>query len=343
MKKMRLLLFFIFLIFSERLSAANLDSTLTIPAGLTIYQPTQYAFSGGNYALGFVALTGGFSVPGSSVVSLGVLQPVSGNINLSTSGGIALTGDLTLGSNVVIQNGGTIDGQNHTIFLNGDLTIPANNHFDILSSTVIDGQGHDIIFEDGSYLLLDGSPVGTTLTLRNCILNGVTAGSIEFGSASNQTLVLNEVEVHLSGVYTFDGGNLGIQNFVGVTGPGGGIIYNSAYPLTINSDSTLFLDTRTTFTYNSPTDSLIVMQDSSSQLFLNGCSFYMPLADQIVLTNGHLIIDHSTQIYGNGATSPSTNGLYFGNGTPANDLLVDIMPGAIFEVDRTILHYNNSN
>jgi hypothetical protein len=340
MKKTRLFLCS-FIMFYNGLRATSLDSTTTVPSGLTLYESTQYAFSAGNYAKGFVALTGGFSVPAGGVVEFGVLQPVSGNINLNGTGGIKLTGDLTLGSNVVIQNVGLIDGQNYTIFLNGDLTIPAGMGFEILSNTVIDGQGHDIIFENGAYLWINGS-AGTTLTLRNCTLHGLTAGSIYFGSSINQTLVLNEVEVHLTGNYNFSGGNLVIQNFVGMAGPGGGFTYNSIYPLTINPDSTLFLDTRTFFTYYSSAN-LFVLEDSSSQLYLNGCTFSLPLANGLILTKGHLIIDDKTIINGNGATSSPKNGLYFGDGTAANDLLVDIMPGAIFEADQITLHYNNVN
>lgn len=357
MNKIRLFLFCTLmlnnLMLNKMLSAANFNLNGT--TGTSIYVDTQYTFTG-NYAKGFVCLNAGFNVLANAYVSLGVLQPVSGNINLNGNGAIVLTGDLTLGSNIVIQNGGVIYGQDNTIFLNGDLTIPAGMGFYIASNTTIDGQGHDIIFEDGAYLWIDG-PAGTTLTLRNCVLHGFTNysgvysgyGSIGFGSNANQKLVLNEVVLHLAGDYNFSGGLLDIQNFVNITGTTYNFIYNSEYEYTIKSDATLVIDNRTLFTHEpiitgqapapNTTAQLLVMEDKSSKLFLNGCTLSLPLSQGLVLTNGNLLVDHKTNVYGNGAV----NGLALGNSCSENDLLIDIMPGATFEIQETTLHYNNLN
>lgn len=355
MNKFRFFLFCTLIInnlaLNKILSAANLDGT----TGTSIYQSTQYNFAAGDFAKGFVCLNGGFSISAGAGVSLGVLQPVSGNINLNSTGGIVLTGDLTLGSKVTIQNGGKIYGQGNTIFLNGDLTIPAGTGFEIASDTVIDGQGHEIIFEDadsGGYIWING-PDGTTLTIRNCIIKGFKNytddyGSIVFGDSDNQKLVFNEVDLHLTGNYNFSGGMLDIKNYVNITGNTYKFIDNSEYEITIKSDSTLFIDTRTSFTYNpiankkKPTKGffakLFIMEDKSSRLFLNGCTLELPQKEGLNLTNGHVLVDHKTIIYGN-----YTNGMTFGNGKEANDLLVDIMPGATFEMQQTTLRYNNSN
>ena len=342
---------------NKMLNATSLDGT----TGASIYKDTQHVFSNGDFAKGFVCLKGGFSVPAGASASLDVLKPISGNINLNDTGKMILTGDLIFGPNVKIQKGGKIDARNSTIFLNYDLTIPANTGFTITSDTVIDGQGHEIIFgdgNDGGYIWIDG-PVGTTLTIRNCIITGLknyTAGygSIGFGSNTNQKLILNEVVAHMAGDYTFVGGLLDFKNFVNLTGTTYNFIYNSEYPLTIKSDSTLFIDNRTFFTYQpiltgqagapNANAKLLIMEDKSSKLFLNGCTLYLPLQQGLILTNGNLIVDHKTNIYGNGAISTSyAYGLAFGNGNSENDLLIDIMPGATFEIQETTLHYNNSN
>jgi hypothetical protein len=179
-------------------------------------------------------------------------------------------------------------------------------------------------------------------------------GSIGFGSNTNQKLILNEVVAHMAGDYTFVGGLLDFKNFVNLTGTTYNFIYNSEYPLTIKSDSTLFIDNRTFFTYQpiltgqagapNANAKLLIMEDKSSKLFLNGCTLYLPLQQGLILTNGNLIVDHKTNIYGNGAISTSyAYGLAFGNGNSENDLLIDIMPGATFEIQETTLHYNNSN
>ncbi len=132
------------------------------------------------------------------------------------------------------------------------------------------------------------------------------------------------------------------------------VLYNSQDELTIKTDSEFFIDTRTRFTYDpllkhkKPSGSslakLIVMEDCSSRLFLNGCMVYLPLSEGLVLTKGHLIVDHKTMVYGNGTVCGSFSyGMSFGNGKDGNDLLVDIMPGADLQVIDTTLRYNNVN
>jgi hypothetical protein len=285
----------------------------------------------------------------------------AGNLDGTTKAPIYKgTKDLGWDSNVKIKKD-VKNVRSSTIFLSYDLTIPAGTGLPITSDTVIDGQGHEIIFTDassGGYILING-PAGTTLTIRNCIIKGLknySAGysSIGFGNNENQKLVLNDVRLNLAGNYNFSGGMLDIKNFVKLTGTTYYFVYNSEYELTIKSDSTFFIDTRTFFTYDpalkkkKPTKGmlarLIVMEDISSRLFLNGCTLYLPLKEGLILTNGHLLIDHKTVVYGNGfVCGDYAYGMALGNGKEINDLLVDIMPGATLQIQETTLHYNNSN
>lgn len=363
MKKIRLFLFWALmlnnLMFNKILSAANLDVTTKIP----VSQGTQYKFYDGDFSKCFVLTDRGFSVPAGTTVSIGSKEPGSHNINMNKAEKIIPTENLNLGSNVKIQNGGKAGTRlpPPPIYLNLDLIIPANTGIIITSDTVIDGQGHEIIFGDGNaggFILING-PAGTTLTLRNCIITGLKNypagyGSILFGSNDDQKLVLNQVCTHLAGNYNFSGGMLDIKNFVNLIGTTYYFAYNSEYELTIKADSTFFIDTRTNFTYDpeikkkKPTKGmlakLIVMENISSRLFLNGCTIYLPLKEGLILTKGHLIIDHKTIVFGNGfICGDYAYGMALGNGKTANDLLVDIMPGANFEIQETTLHYNNSN
>jgi hypothetical protein len=245
--------------------------------------------------------------------------------------------------------------------LTADLTIPAGAVITIPADTEIDGYNHEIVFQDGAPggRIVIAGPAGTALTFRNCIIRGLKnysdgTSSIAFSGASEQKLVLNNSIVHLAGNYNFNDGFLDIKNSVRLQGCGSYFVYNSQDELTIKADSELFIDTRTQFTYDpllkhkKPSGyslaKLIVMEDCSSRLFLNGCTLYLPLGEGLVLTKGHLLVDHKTIVYGNGAVCGSFSyGMAFGNIKEGNDLLVDIMPGADLQFIDTTLHYNNLN
>lgn len=337
------------LFFSKILNATSLNVTTKTP----IYKNTKSVFSNEDFTKYLVQIDKGLAIPAKTTVLIGKQEPVSNKIN---------SGNLNLDSNVKSQNGQKANTRSPAItYLWDDLTIPAGSGIVISTDTIIDGLGHDIVFEDasaGGYIWIDG-PAGTTLTIRNCTIKGLKNyttgyGSIGFGDNEDQKLVLNQVNLHLAGNYNFSGGMLDIKNIVNLTGTTYYFAYNSEYELTIKSDSTFFIDTRTYFTYDpaikkkKPTKGmfakLIVMEDISSKLFLNGCTLYLPLKEGLVLTNGHLIIDHKTVVYGNGfICGDYAYGMAIGNGKEANNLLVDIMPGATFEVQEITLHYNNVN
>jgi hypothetical protein len=327
------------LVFNKILNATGVNGTTKTP----IYKNTKHVFSNDDLAKCLIRTDRGFSIPSKTTISIGNQEPISGNINSGKN-------IPKVGTRLPVIT-----------YLWDDLIIPENTGITITGDTIIDGLGHEIIFGDGNaggYILING-PVGTTLTLRNCIIRGLknyTAGygSIEFGDNEDQKLVLNQVYLHLAGNYNFSGGMLDIKNTVNLTGTTYYFAYNSEYELTIKADSTFFIDTRTYFTYDpaikkkTPTKGmfakLIVMEDISSRLFLNGCTLYLPLKEGLILTNGHLIVDHKTIVYGNGfICGDYAYGMAFGNGKEANNLLVDIMPGATFEVQEMTLHYNNAN
>lgn len=345
---------------NKMLSAANFDKAGKTP----VSQSTQYKYYDGDLAKCFVLTDKNFSAPDVTTVSIESKKSSSHNISTNKTGKITPAENLNLGSNAKIQSAGKTVTRSPSpiyVYLNLDLIIPANTGITTTCDTVIDGQGHEISFGDGNtggFIFING-PAGTTLTLRNCIITGLKNypagyGSIVFGNNDDQKLVLNQVCVHLAGNYNFSGGMLDIKNFVSLIGTTYYFAYNSEYELTIKADSTFFIDTRTNFTYDplikkkKPTKGmfakLIVMEDVSSKLFLNGCTIYLPLKEGLVLTNGHLIVDHKTLVYGNGfICGEYAYGMAFGNGKEANDLLIDIMPGANFDVQETTLHYNNVN
>jgi len=345
-RQLGLLCFVISSVSFFQVSSVSLDGT----TGTSIYEAASYPFANGDFARGFVRLNGGFSVPAVSTVSFNVLMPVAGPINLNSSGKITFEGDLSLASNATLVTGGILDGQGFSFFLNSDFTIPAGQTLACSSNTVIDGQGHELILAPGSpggQIFING-PTGTTLTLRNMILRGLKEyGSgnrgIKFGPSTNQTLILENVELHLTGHYVFTGGSLGIQGFTSMYG-WNTFEYQANHNCTIQQDSTLFIDMHTGFTYN-PSDHLkthLIMTDSTSRLFLNGCTLSVPPSTGLSLTIGHLIVDHNTTFFGYGAANIN-EGIIFGNGVLANDLNIDIMPAGNINLNAAFLTYENQS
>lgn len=267
--------------------------------------------------------------------------------NLDLTGGLVLSGDMIIGSKaVIIQGLGTINGQSNTIFLDGDLVIPANNYIRFTSDTIIDGQGHDIIFEDEAYFKIDGV-AGTTLTLRNCKVKGVkdySSGnaSIMFGTSSLQKLSLNDVIFYLEDDFSFDGGGLDITNEVKIKGFENVFAYYSSDDITINKDSRLFLDIKLAFLY-APVDKRgrhIVMASNSSELFMNGCIFAQGEQCGLLLTIGHLIIDHKVLVFNSGQQKKSL-AMCFGDNSDDSNLNIDIMPSASISIVYGGLIYDN--
>lgn len=327
------------------LMAVGFDGTSSI-----VFESSSVELPGGTLAKGFVRFDDGFSVAAGSSVTLNIIPAVKGAINLNATGKVILDGDLFLASNVTLPQGGVLDGQGNVVFFQGNLTIPRGKRLKITGNTVIDGQGHELIFEDesgstaGGALLIDGQ-AETSLTLRNIIVKGLknyTSGrAIRFGSAENQQLILENAVMHLAGNYSVAGGALTICNDVMFTGAHT-FYYRSSYDCTIEKYATLMLDMDVVFRYT-PEDkekNHVVMLDRTSKMYLNGCTINTPHNQGLVLTKGHIIVDHKTRVDGNNAVRDA-HGVTLGDGTEANDILVDIMPGASLEVIEGILSYNN--
>ena len=232
------------------------------------------------------------------------------------------------------------------IILSDDWIIPTSTVMTFTWNTVIDGMGHDIVFEDEACFKIDGSDT-TYLTIRNCNVKGVADynsgnSSIMFGDAENQILELNDVVFNLADDFELNGGGLDVVNEVKIKGLDKLFYYSSGYDIYINSDSTLFLDLHLIFVYE-PSDlanNHIVMASDSSSLFLNGCILAQGDQCGLVLTAGHLVVDNVVKFYNNGSEQ-KVWALSFGNKTAASNLKMDISPSANLDVVAGRLIYAN--
>ncbi len=356
MKKISIILLFAYLLCAYYgAHAVSLDGTVNLK-----YETANYTFANGDYARGFVRLNNGFTVPAGASVSFNVLAPIAGPINLNDTGLITLEGDMTVTTNALVS-GGIINGQGNTIFLSGDLTIPDGKVLEFSSSTVIDGQGHMLMLGTGAQLYVNG-PAGTTLTLRNMSLHGVGdylgIPSINFAT-STQKLTLMNMKMFLIKNFTLWSGVLDIYDDVKIYGYYDPTMYPALQPMLflyqspndiiIHSKSTLFLDMTIGFIYN-PLDSNnnhLKFIAPSSRLYLNGCTLFTSENVGLKLLKGHLVVDHNTTLQSDGRT---TIAFQIGDQdalthTPNNvqDAVIDILPGARFQIEDAFLSYRNRN
>ncbi len=305
-----------------------------------------HTFIDGESATGFVRFAQGFAATGN--VALDILFPIDGPITMGDDSVITLNNNLTLEPDVTFSNGVTFSSDKmHTIFLKGNLIIPEGKILKITEDMIIDGQGHQIKFEEDAQCIIDG-PEETKVRFRNITLKGLQnndkgVGTIHFGKKANQTLTLDNVDVLLSGDFTFDGGILRIKNMVSIKGEYLIFQFRAPYDCRILGDSTLFIDLITGFYYN-PSDGKrnhIYFKDITSQLFLNGCFMYVSGLVGCILKRGHLVVDYNV-VFSNGFTTDSDHGFIFGNGKAESDLEIDIYPGASIDVSHGFLSYRNT-
>ena len=111
MKKKIIIALFLFLNFL--CTKNNLYSVLD-GRNQAIYLTTQYTFTQGEWAKGFVTFSNGFDVPTGGTIYLDVNQPIQGGIKLN-SGTIVMNGDLNCGPSLGLSGDGYIKTNNYSI------------------------------------------------------------------------------------------------------------------------------------------------------------------------------------------------------------------------------------
>ncbi|MFA6535628.1 MAG: hypothetical protein WCS92_05205, partial [Candidatus Babeliales bacterium] len=279
--------------------------------GYFAFQPVHNVFYNRQSARGFVRMDNGFTVTvanlgaeskiGSSVI-LDTCISVSGAIDLRETNTIFLQSDLILDHGVTFSSGGNIYGYDRSVILHGDLTIPDGKIIHTGGRVVIDGNGHKILLGDSAQLFVD---TDATLTLRNLVLqntkNQPGHPTVQCASSGSK-LCLDDVELALADDFYFNQGQLFVHNDVAVTGTSA-FVYRSTNPSYITADSTFYFNPNTTFEFrpsnvetpNPLAQNLLVMQDATSQFFLNGCALKATMTG-MRLTKGKLIFDNKVTI-----------------------------------------------
>lgn len=177
------------------------------------------------------------------------------------------------------------------------------------------------------------------LIFEDIVLAGVETKSFSL-AGEEDSITLRDARINMAKATIFARGALRVEHNVTI---GGQQIFKftANNPLTIASNSVLTIDAGAVFAY-APTKksrTLLVMEDAMAQLVLNGCYFYAP-APGIQLCRGMLVVKSNNNLYNPGAKSLS-EAITLGNGTLANNLFIDIHPGASLNVIEGKIDYRN--
>jgi len=255
---------------------------------------------------------------------------------------------------VELTSDSSLTFKNNTIIELGDdisLTDATSNSvtWTFQGNCKIDGKGKTVDLSQGGILVedLDGTDP-STLVIQDMIIEGLKDGAIAIDSSSNGSkIIFKDVKFFLAEDFEFDKGFFEISGKVEIYPDGDNdavqFTYNtdSTSPSVIQAGSTLHLGRGVTFRYAPSTanKNLIDFQNVSSELSLRGATLDASNVGW-ELTDGTLIVDHKCFV-SNDATGP-TEAISFGNGTLADDLNIEIMPGGNIEVTNGILEYNNA-
>ena len=278
-----------------------------------------------------------------ALVYIGIHVAVASPIFLN-GGTIVLQSDLKLSSSSYFGSGGNISGKDKAIIFGGNVKIYEDSALKFISNTILDGRSGTLVLGDNSQLIVDS---GVTVTLKNMKIKNfktLTNPSIVMIDDDSQ-LVLKDVEIAMSGDYTFTQGKLFVYDDVIFTGTSK-FIYESSQPIIIDSHSSLRFDFDSTFSFApvSGDRSLISMIDESSSIYLNGATFSAPASSNgIQLTKGAFILDNDVDLINLDGSTPNSDiskAITFGDGANAlNNLNVYVLSGA-FVNSEGYIDYN---
>lgn len=180
----------------------------------------------------------------------------------------------------------------------------------------------------------------STLKIENAELYNIAQSNVRWIDNTSNIQFENAV-LHMTADFSCTLGSFRITKDCAVRGFGA-FAYQSNMGSTIESASKLTIDQGISFFYGPTTDfrNLLRMTDSSSVLAFNN-STLVATATGPQLTKGTLLVDGVMTVQS--AAASSAEAVIFGDGNPANDLLVDLLPGANIQVTSGYLSYQNAN
>ncbi len=288
------------------------DGTVSVTGNTTL--------NGNGHTFNFSKSSASFSISASKYLILK-------NVVLKNfeNGSISLGG----GASVIFGEGTRIeleDAQNLTT----NMTFSGN--------AIVQGFGNKITMNNSVISVLPGG----TLTLQDLFVDGLKSNNIR-AMGNNASVKFKNSILSLASDYSFTSGRILFEMDVKLVGTNTFGYRPTNAGSKILARSRLTLDTGVTFSYApvAANRDLLGMTDRSSILSLNGCTLKSTTTG-MRLINGLLVIDHKNQVYNDGAISAS-EAIAFGNGTPANDLSIEILPGGRLLLNTGQLAYQNAS
>ena len=287
--------------------------------------------------------------------------------NIALNGGkVILARDIELAHDNIFTGSGIVDLSNYSLVLGKkDLTwtstiywdgnvgdIEFNSKLSLSSTWTFSGEctlyGNDKILElePTAQIIVER---GSTLNFKDMRIQGLCGTNIKCLDDAGK-ITFDNVSCRQSADYVFDTGSFDISNELSLEG-GHKFTYKSGQQSNILSKATLFLDKNSTFSYDAGIMSkeLIVFQDDTSILYLNGASLHTTLTG-IQLTKGTMFVEGScylssetiTVSWGDLAGNILINeGVAFGNNSSAQDFTCKILNGSKLELTAGCFIYKN--
>jgi len=243
-----------------------------------------------------------------------VVGPGSVDLSVYTLG-FGIT-DLTLSDSINWESNGGSLRLNSQVELSGTWTFNGN--------CTLDGYGQTLVLEPGGAIVLTSN---ASLTIKNLQIKGIKEANIRCES-DDCSIVFDNVTWCQGGDFSFSHGSILFKNesiFDGAYT----FSYESAQTSTIQKNSrwhvcgdmTLAIGRKEAVDYVEP----LYFEDETATLKLNKCTLLVTELG-MRLAKGTFSISHDVIIEVN--STDSTNGLVFGDGTPGQDINIDIYPGA---------------
>jgi hypothetical protein len=235
-------------------------------------------------------------------------------------------------------------GDGTVIELAGNMTLDKN--MDIVGTVSLDAAGFEI--DLGNYDI--DVQTGAVLKCHNARIKGVSSSASSGGGGNsgglkvflNSTLELYNCELVLNHDYQFDSGILDIYYDVKITGTNEfDITTNGEVDSVVNikSGTKLFIDRNATLKYSSDGNDNLVLENSSSILHLNGCTFDANSAQQgLLLQKGILIIEDKVNVLG----GPNEDNPLVIDVDSTNYVTINVLGGGIFNLISGYIEYKEN-
>jgi len=238
---------------------------------------------------------------------------------------------------------------NVTIELGNDIQFGSNQSTAITwtfqGNCKIDGKGKIVSLQKGGIVVQDLNGGPSVLTLQDMVLEGLEDGAIQIESCQSK-IIFKDVTLKLAEDFSFSTGFFEVDGTVEIYSAFDNeyvqFIYdtNCTNSSIIQPSSMLHFDRNVTFSYapSSPYNQLIELTDKSSVLSLNGATVFATTTG-LQLTKGTLLVDYLCTMSSEATTIGE--GIIFGDGTLANDLNIDVMPGGKITIAQGYVDYKN--